>query len=172
MDTPENTEFTGSDSGSNTEKVSGIERIRMMLDSALDSGWCNCEYDPYESCFRGQFHEFENVFILWQITPGCDCFRTKCIAVGNPEDDSKMKDLQQFCNEWNAADPFPEAYIDDVSGELVTKAVMKVENDVDEEFIRENLLPDLFNANIKFFEEAFARNLISKNLWVTDRQEQ
>lgn len=172
MKKAETAENTGTDTNNNTEEVTGICRVRKFLDSALAAGWHIYEYDPYESWFCGQFQEFEYVFIIWQISPNWDFFRAKCIAVGNPEEESRIQDVQRFCDEWNASHPFPHAYIDKVSKELVTETVMQAGEDVSEEFIRDTLLPDLFNSNIAFFEEALERDLISKNLWVTDLQEE
>ena len=172
MKEAEDSENIGTDIENNTEEVTGLDRVKRLLDSALSATWYNYEYDQYESWFCGQFEEFEYVFIIWQISPCWDFFRAKFIAIGNPEDESKLPDVQNFCDEWNASNLFPHAYIDNVSSELIAETVMQVGDDVSEEFVREKLVPDLFKANIEFFEEALARKVISKNLWVTDAPEE
>lgn len=172
MENAENTEIIGTDTNNDTEKVIGLDRVRKFLDSALAATWYNYEYDQYESWFCGQLEEFEYVFIIWQISPCWDFFHAKFIAIGNPEDESKLPDVQHFCDEWNASNPFPRAYIDNVSKELIAETVMQVGDDMSEEFVRDTLLPDLFKANIEFFEEALERKVISKNLWVTDSPEE
>lgn len=157
-------------SGQKTEKISGAELTRQLLKSALDTSWINYEYDPDEDWFHGQFHEFDHLLVIWQITPGSNRFRVKSYTVGNSVENEKRQEALAFCSELNASDGSSEAYIDDVSGELVVETELDFGDEVSEDFIRRSL-SDLFDPHIEFFEEALERNLIENNLWGTDPSE-
>lgn len=151
----------------NTENISGIDLTYNLLKSALDNSWIGYEYDQYESWFYGQFHEFEHLFVIWQITPGFNSCRVKSYTVGNSVEKAKLQEALAFCNEWRASDSSSEAYIDDVSEELVLETELDFDDEVSEDFIRRRL-SDLFDSHIEFFEEALEWGLIENNLWVSD----
>ena len=77
-----------------------------------------------------------------------------------------------FCNEWRASDSSSEAYIDEVSEELVIETTINFDDKVSVDFIKRTILWNLFDSHIAFFEEALERNLIENNLLVTDLLEQ
>ena len=155
-----------------TENISGIDLTRNLLQSALDNSWIDYEYDQYESWFHGQFHEFEHLLVIWQITPGFNSCRVKSYTVGNSAEKAKLQEALAFCNEWMASDSSSEAYIDEVSEELVIETTINFDDKVSVDFIKRTILWNLFDSHIAFFEEALERNLIENDLWVTDLSEQ
>ena len=156
----------------NTENISGIDLTCNLLKSALDNSRIGYEYDQYESWFHGQFHEFEHLLVIWQITPGFNSCRIKSYTVGNSVEKAKLQEALAFCNEWRASDSSSEAYIDEVSEELVIETTINFDDKVSVDFIKRTILWNLFDSHIAFFEEALERNLIENNLWVTDLLEQ
>ena len=155
-----------------TENISGYDLTRELLKSALDACWTNYEYAPDEGCFHGQFHEFDHLLVIWQITAGFNCCRVKSYTVGNSVENSKLPEALAFCSELMTSDSSSKAYIDQRSEELVIETKLDFGDEVREDFIKRTLLTDLFDSHIAFFEEALERNLIKNNLSVTDLPEQ
>lgn len=171
MKKSENSEITDGNSCKNTENISGIDLTRKLLESALDTNRKSYEYDQDDDWFHGQYHEFDNLFVIWQITPGFNGFRVKSYTVGNSVDDAKQQEALTFCKGRNVSYISSEAYIDDVSEELVLETELDFDDEVSEDFIRRRL-SDLFDSHIEFFEEALEWGLIENNLRVSDLQEQ
>ena len=153
-------------------KATYVDLIRTLVKCALDNSWTSYEYDPDEGWFHGQFHKFDHLLVIWQITPGFNSCRVKSYTAGNSVENAKLQEALAFCNGWTSSSNSSEAYIDRVSEELVIETELDFGDEVSKDFIKRSLLTDLFNFHIAFFEEALERNLIENNLWIADLPEQ